>query len=591
MRLPRRRALAAPSIAILAAVFAAAMPAAAKEKDERIAAQVGATLETALAATANVATVSTVVNDGPVTALTPSDRLSYTSAFDALRRGALDEARESARGAQDRILLGHFEFERLFHPRHTATFDELALWLETYSDLPDAQRVYALAMRRRPDGVAEPRRPGGNALARTWAGVQAAADQSVEEQGPRAARIAFNNDDLAGAYQLGASIGDWWTAGLAAWRQNDPARALDAFERVAHDPTEDAWVRAGAGVWAARSAAASGRLDQVQGHLELAAQWPASFYGQVALAQLGREPEIANDGPRPYLAQAQAVSHDVSDGAVDNGELNAFLQADPAARMTLAFVEVGRTDEARDYLRRGLRGAAGDQTRRLWIGLARTLGARISGPRADAQRIDAHDYPIPVLEPEGGFTIERALVYAIARKESGFNAQARSSVGAYGMMQVMPTTAAELAGDRGFVSDPQRLWNPAINLRLGQAYIRKMLEMNAFQGDILRAVASYNAGPGPMLGALRKLGPDADPLLLIETIDVPQARQYVEDVMAAYWVYQRLLGGPLNTLQAVAGDARLIPASLDVSPPTLPAFLAPDPGQLIRVAFDPLSGG
>ena len=134
------------------------------------------------------------------------------------------------------------------------------------------------------------------------------------------------------------------------------------------------------------------------------------------------------------------------------------------------------------------------------------------------------------------------------------------------MMQVMRTTAADLAGDSGFVSDPERVWDPAVNLRLGQAYIIRMLGMGAFQGDLLRAVASYNAGPGPMLGALRRLGPNPDPLLLIETIDVPQARAYVEDVVAAYWIYQRMMGRPLNTLDAVASGAVHVPMALDHVP-------------------------
>ena len=90
------------------------------------------------------------------TALSSEDRLSYTTAFDALRRGDLDMARDAARQAKDRVLLGQVEFERLFHPSHVATDDELAAWLETYSDLPMAQRVYTLAMRRLPDGAPEP---------------------------------------------------------------------------------------------------------------------------------------------------------------------------------------------------------------------------------------------------------------------------------------------------------------------------------------------------------------------------------------------------------------------------------------------------
>jgi soluble lytic murein transglycosylase-like protein len=134
-------------------------------------------------------------------------------------------------------------------------------------------------------------------------------------------------------------------------------------------------------------------------------------------------------------------------------------------------------------------------------------------------------------------------------------------------MQVMPGTAAEMTGDRSFVSQPNRLLDPAVNLRLGQTYINRMLSRPEFQGDLLRAVASYNAGPGPMLAALRKLGPNPDPLLLIETIDVPQARDYVEKVVAAYWIYQRMFGLPLNTLDAVASGASLVPISLDYTPP------------------------
>ena len=53
---------------------------------------------------------------GVLSALSPADRLSYTTAFDALRRGDLDAARASARQANDRVLLGQVEFERLFHP-------------------------------------------------------------------------------------------------------------------------------------------------------------------------------------------------------------------------------------------------------------------------------------------------------------------------------------------------------------------------------------------------------------------------------------------------------------------------------------------
>lgn len=498
------------------------------------------------------------------TALSSADRLSYTTAFDALRRGDIEAARASARQAQDRVLLGQVEFESLFHPDHVATYDELTAWLETYSDLPCADRVYTLALRRRPDGAPEPVKPGG-LLGRTWNSVVSAVSGGPAVDPMKAARIAYNNDDLTGASAVGREIGDWWTVGLAEWRLGQFHESFAAFERVANDPTEDPWVRAGAAYWTARAASQSGRQDRVNDYLRLAGQWPATFYGQIALRQLGEEPTIENMGPRAYQAEPrlQRAAYVPQGARVETGELEAFVQTDARAKRTVAYYEVGRRTEGETELRSGLRTAVGDAAR-MWTALARVM---MSGNGGDATRIDAMRFPMPVLEPEGGFVIEKALVYALARKETDFNPDARSSAGAYGIMQVMPTTAAEMTGDRTFVTDPSKLLVPATNMRLGQAYINRMLQLPAFQGDLLRAVASYNAGPGPMLTAVRKLGPDADPLLLIETIDVPQARDYVEKVVASYWIYQRMFGGPLNTLDAVASGAKLVPVSLDYVPP------------------------
>lgn len=518
-------------------------------------------------------------------ALSAADRLSYTTAFDALRRGDLETARAAARQANDRVLLGQVEFERLFHADYSATYEELAAWLEEYSDLPCADRAYNLAMRRRPDGAPEPRKPSRFSN-RSWAAASAAG-QNTEGDPLKAARVALNRDDLAGAVVIGQEIGDWWTVGLAQYRLGEFGAATAAFERVLNDPTEDGWIRAGAGFWAARSAGRSSQQDRVQPLLRRAAAWPATFYGQIALRQLGEDMTIENMGPRPYQAATLRPAVYVPDEpiGVDQDELEEFVRNEPRARRTVAFFEIGRRTDARDELRTGMRAAATDRGRQLWAALGRALGPRVTGSDGDTRRVDASRYPQPVIEPAGGFTTERSLVYAIARKETDFNARARSGAGAYGLMQVMPGTAAELSGDRGFVTDPERLFDPNVNARLGQAYINRVLAMPAIDGDLLRVAASYNAGPGPMVAAVRKLGPDADPLLLIETIDVPQARDYVEKVVAAYWIYQRMNGLPLNTLDAVAGGATRIPLNLDYVPPP------PAPAQPLDVASVPPTGG
>src|SRR5690606_24853701 len=510
------------------------------------------------------------VAEASPTALSSEDRLSYTTAFDALRRGDLELARNSARQAKDRVLLGQVEFERLFHPSHVAAYEELAAWLETYSDLPMADRVYTLAMRRLPDGAPEPKRPGG-LLSRTWASLTSPGDGGVNDPA-KAARVALNNDDLAGAYDMGQQIGDWWTAGLAAWRMDRHAEAFRAFEHVAQDPTEDPWVRSGGAFWAARAAAQSGRQERVVEYLRQAARWPATFYGQIALHQLGEEPVIENLGPRSYEATLQRAALAPEPIGVDTRALNAFIQSDEDARRTVALYEVGRRSDAELAARNGMRAASGDTAARpMWAGLYRLVSSGRAA-QSEASRIDALHYPMPELQPIGGFTVEKALVYAIAR----------TGAGAYGLMQVMPTTAARMTGDQGYVRTPQRLLDPAVNMKLGQDYVNRLFQIESFQGDLLKTVASYNAGPGPMLAAIRKLGADADPLLLIESIDVPQAREYVEKVVAAYWIYQRMMGGPVKTLEALASGARTVPIRLDYVPP------APAP---LQVAEAVLGGG
>ena len=568
-----RRALLAPMLALTVAGLASGIANAKEAPSAESAAPAAADSAEGVAYEA--------ADEGGPTALSSADRLSYTTAFDALRRGDLDLARASAREARDRVLLGQVEFERLFHPDHVATYEELSAWLEDYSDLPCAPRAYALALKRRPDGAAEPKRPAG-VSGRTWSSVVEAGGGSTEDDPAKAARVAYNHDDLPTAYSLGTQIGDWWTSGLAAYRLGQFNDSMQAFERVASDPTEDPWVRAGAGVWAAKAAAQSGRQDRITGFLNLAARWPATFYGQVALRQLGREIVIEGLGPRPYQPSLQRASYQpaASAGEVSLRDLNAFIQSDDRARRAVAYLEVGRRSDAQDELRAGLRTAVTDTARRMWVSLADAIGPRLGGSGPDVTRVDASRYPTPVLMPEGGYTVEPALVYALARKETDFNAEARSGAGAYGMMQVMPGTAAEMTGDRTFVSKPQQLFDPAVNLRLGQVYVNQMLSRPEFQGDILRAVASYNAGPGPMLAALRKLGPNPDPLLLIETIDVPQARDYVEKVVAAYWIYQRMFNHPLNTLDAVASGAGLVSIGLDYvapAPATAPVEMASTP--------------
>lgn len=112
-----------------------------------------------------------------------------------------------------------------------------------------------------------------------------------------------------------------------------------------------------------------------------------------------------------------------------------------------------------------------------WMSLILALNAPLTSDADVAASLPAArsfaepDYPTPVLEPKSGFTIDRALVYAIVRQESRFNPQAVSPAGAVGLMQVMPEAAARAAGDDKLKADMSPMFDPAFNLRVGQDYV------------------------------------------------------------------------------------------------------------------------
>lgn len=110
--------------------------------------------------------------------------------------------------------------------------------------------------------------------------------------------------------------------------------------------------------------------------------------------------------------------------------------------------------------------------------------------------------------------IDPALVHAVIEAESNYRPNARSQVGARGLMQVMPATARDLG-----VASAKRLFDPQDNIETGVKYLKFLLER--FDGDLTSALAAYNAGPG----AVQKY--DGVP-------PFPETRDYVRKVLANF---------------------------------------------------------
>jgi soluble lytic murein transglycosylase len=165
----------------------------------------------------------------------------------------------------------------------------------------------------------------------------------------------------------------------------------------------------------------------------------------------------------------------------------------------------------------------------------------------------AQRYPVPhrdVLGPAARqWNLDEALVYSIIRQESRFMPDARSRVGAMGLMQLMPATARWVA--RQIPVQPYRqdmLALPETNILMGTYYFRRVLDD---LGHPILAAAAYNAGPGRA-----RRWRDERPLegaVYVETIPFNETRDYVKNVFANAWYYRHRLEGKASSLKQVLG--------------------------------------
>ncbi len=133
--------------------------------------------------------------------------------------------------------------------------------------------------------------------------------------------------------------------------------------------------------------------------------------------------------------------------------------------------------------------------------------------------------------------VDPFLLMGIARRESAFNNEAVSPVGARGLMQLMPGTAAQVSNQLG-IARPSlgELFEPELNIRLGSTYISDMLKR--YRGNRLAATAAYNAGPGRVDRWLREAPQEFD--LFVESIPFRETRAYVQAVLAYQVIFTSL---------------------------------------------------
>ena len=380
-----------------------------------------------------------------------------------------------------------------------------------------------------------------DAAARRFAGL-------AERFGPEEAGYGWGQVATAGALQHQPQAVAWYgkaeqtvlTREQMAWRVRAALRGGDwlgvRMAVAAMPPTmaeETDWT-----YWEGRALAALGRAEEAQAAFARIAG-AHDFYGSLAAEELGR----AIDPPRRAMGSSRA-------------EIEA-AEARPGVRRALALFRADQRDEGVKEWAFATRGMDDRQL----LAAAEVARAAQIWDRAINTAIrtrDEHDFGLRFLAPYGdtvrpraaALSLDDAWVYGLLRQESRFITQARSRVGAQGLMQVMPATAKWVAKKialPGYRRDA--LDQLDTNVTLGTHYLRLVLD--SLDNHPVLASAAYNAGPGRARrwraeGAL-------EGAVYAETIPFNETRQYVKNVMNNAAYYKALFEGRPQSLKSLLG--------------------------------------
>lgn len=338
-------------------------------------------------------------------------------------------------------------------------------------------------------------------------------------------RVASAHRQEDGVSQAEAEFLAGWLALRFLDRPSDAFAHFHRLYRSVSAPIS----RARGAYWSGRAADAVGDRRQAQEWFRTASAYGTTFYGQLAARHVA-------DGARPKAP---------AEPRVGGAEAAAFEKREPVKAARLIAQVMGRDYERLTvFLRRVSLDAKTPADHALAARLASELGrpdlAVAAAKDAAQNQVYLVESGYPTLSL-GGSSPEPALVHAIIRQESTFNANVVSSAGARGLMQLMPATAQLVARQLGIKHTHSRLTSdPGYNVRLGSAYMADLLER--FNGSYVLAVASYNAGPGRTRTWIEQFGdPRTDSIDVvdwIELIPISETRNYVQRVMEAMLVYR-----------------------------------------------------
>jgi soluble lytic murein transglycosylase len=362
------------------------------------------------------------------------------------------------------------------------------------------------------------------------------------------ARAAMREGEARTAYRLASRHGltggstyadlEWLAGYVALTYLDDPQTALRHFENL-RLAVETPISLGRAGYWEGRAYEAMGNAEMAQAAYAFGAEFQTSFYGLLAAEKAG----IPMD---PELTGRIDYGDWRSSSFANSSVLAAALLLQRAGELTLA-------ERFLTHLAENLNAQEVGQLATLAFELEEPHIALMIAKRAADGGIvvPAAYYPVvdlgaanPIVPPE--------LALSIARRESEFDPTVVSGVGARGLMQLMPGTAEEMAGDLGLPYSANRLTSdPAYNATLGVAYLAELI--GTFGSNFVLVSAAYNAGPSRPIRWMEERGDprsgQIDVVDWIEHIPFTETRNYVMRVMESLPVYRARLSGQTEPIR------------------------------------------
>jgi soluble lytic murein transglycosylase len=342
--------------------------------------------------------------------------------------------------------------------------------------------------------------------------------------------------DAAPPQQANYKVDQQFTAGWIALRfLHDPKTALTHFTRMA-EGSHNPHALGRRGYWLGRTYDALGDRARARSFYEQAAQYSATYYGQLARARAGL-PDLGLHGPpafapkeRDRLARLEVVRAAELLYALDERDMIASMYA-----------ELGESGH-------DVAGLAmlGELAAKHHDGRAMVLLG--SGCYGRSLPLDYYAYPVvglphykPIAPP-----IEEAVAYSIARQESRFNQKVVSIAHAMGLMQVTPEAARDTAKRfKATYNRARLLSDPVYNMQMGAAELSALL--SGYNGSYLLTFAGYNAGRGRVRQWIAAFGdprdPKVDPVDWVERIPISETRNYVQRIMENLQVYRARFNG------------------------------------------------